>query len=150
MSMQAVILAAGKGTRMSPITDTRPKALIPVAGEPFINHVIRRLPPAIDEVILVIGHQGGMVQKSLGALFEGRKIRYVEQKEQRGTGHAVLQAETAVKGDFICMAGDHLWGENDLSNLVIGKGLIVMGRKVDDVSPYGCLEIKRGKSCEDN
>ena len=143
--MQAVILAAGRGTRMSPITDTRPKPLIPVAGEPFIKHVISRLPRTIDEIVLVVGYMGGMVQKSLGNSFDGRRIKYVEQKEQKGTGHAVLQAENLVKGEFLCIAGDHLWGPQDLERLAKKEGMIVSGRKVDDVSAYGYLETRGEK-----
>jgi bifunctional UDP-N-acetylglucosamine pyrophosphorylase/glucosamine-1-phosphate N-acetyltransferase len=143
--MQAVILAAGKGTRMSPITETRPKPLVPVAGELFIKHQIRKLPREIDEVIVVIGYKGDLVKKVLGSEFEGRKIKYVEQKQQLGTGHALIQAGSKVSGDFLCLVGDHIWGNSDLSNLIKKGGVIVMGRKVNDVSPYGYLEIEGNK-----
>jgi UDP-N-acetylglucosamine diphosphorylase/glucosamine-1-phosphate N-acetyltransferase len=140
--MQAVILAAGKGTRMSPITETRPKPLIPVAGKPFLTHLIQRLPKEVSEVVLVVGHKKEMIQKQMGEKIEGRKTIYVEQKQQLGTGHAILQAEKTVSGDFICLAGDHLWGASDLSKLAKSKGIVVMGRKVGDVSSYGYLEVE--------
>lgn len=138
--MQAVILAAGKGTRMSPLSDTRPKPLIPVAGEPFINHVIRRLPKKIDEVVLVVGHQGDMVEKHLGPRFEGRKISYVTQTEQKGSGHALAQAERLITSDFLCLAGDHVWDAKHLQTLSAGKGIIVTGSRVEDISRYGHLQ----------
>jgi len=130
---------------MSPLTDTRPKPLIPVAGEPFIKHVIRRLPKKVDEVIIVVGYKGELLREDLGEKCEGKRIKYVEQKEQMGTGHAVLQAEKLVKGEFLCIAGDHLWGANDLERLSKKDGTVVSGRKVDDVSPYGYLQIRGEK-----
>lgn len=143
--MQAVILAAGKGTRMSPITQTRPKPLIPVAGESCIKHIIKRLPKKIDEIVMVIGYKKDMIKESLGDNFDNRKISYVEQKEQLGTGHAIAQTEKKIKDDFICIVADHIWGEKDLSALVERKGNIVTGRKVDDVSSYGFMEVEGGK-----
>ena len=57
--MQAVILAAGEGKRMRPLTLERPKPLIEVAGRPILEHIIDALPREVDEIILVVGYKGG-------------------------------------------------------------------------------------------
>jgi bifunctional UDP-N-acetylglucosamine pyrophosphorylase/glucosamine-1-phosphate N-acetyltransferase len=65
--MQAVILAAGKGTRMQPLTLTRPKQLVEAAGKPLIEHIVSSLPEEIDEIILVIGYLGNMIIEHCGS-----------------------------------------------------------------------------------
>ena len=77
--MQAVLLAAGKGVRMLPLTLNQPKPLVEIGGVPLIVHVLRALPPEIDEVIIVVGYKAQMIIDYLGETFEGRKIRYVYQ-----------------------------------------------------------------------
>ena len=88
----AVILAAGLGTRMQ---SKVPKVLHQVAGVPLVSHVLDALKEvAVDDIIIVLGYQGEMVEKTLGQDF-----RYVYQQEQLGTGHALLQALPLLQGD---------------------------------------------------
>lgn len=89
--LAAVVLAAGMGTRMR---SAQPKVLHPVAGQPLVRHVVRAVAPlAPAQTVIVVGHGAAEVQATLGPAYE-----YVIQTEQRGTGHAVLQARTAVEG----------------------------------------------------
>lgn len=98
MRLTAIILAAGKGTRMK--SDIL-KVMHKVAGRPLIDYVLDAVVDAkIDQTILVIGHQS----ESIKAATQSRKLTYVEQKEQLGTGHAVGQA---VKG-IIATEDDHV------------------------------------------
>jgi bifunctional UDP-N-acetylglucosamine pyrophosphorylase/glucosamine-1-phosphate N-acetyltransferase len=106
--MQAVILAAGKGTRMQPLTLTRPKQLVEVAGKPLIEHIVSSLPEEIDEIILVIGYLGDMIIKHCGNEICGRKVQYVWQHEALGTAHALEQAKDLLHGSFLLMYGDDL------------------------------------------
>ncbi|MFZ5626758.1 MAG: bifunctional UDP-N-acetylglucosamine diphosphorylase/glucosamine-1-phosphate N-acetyltransferase GlmU [Bacillota bacterium] len=100
--LAAVILAAGKGTRMK---SRLPKVLHPVGGQPMVNHVMAACRTAgAQPVVLVIGHGAEQVQATLGP-----EQVYVEQKEQLGTGHAVMQAETVLRdfeGDILVVCGD--------------------------------------------
>ena len=77
--MQAVIMAAGEGRRMRPLTLELPKPLIKVAGKPILEHILDALPPEIDEVILVVGYKADMVKQHFGDSYHGRHIRYVYQ-----------------------------------------------------------------------
>lgn len=143
--MKAVILAAGRGTRMLPLTHTRQKGMIKIAGKPFLAHLIERLPTSIKEVILVVGYKAHGFMDYFGPKYDGRKISYVEQREQKGTGHAFLQAQALVKETFLGLVGDHLWSRQDFQ-MALNKhkkfAATVSARKVRDVSKYGLLETK--------
>jgi bifunctional UDP-N-acetylglucosamine pyrophosphorylase/glucosamine-1-phosphate N-acetyltransferase len=110
--MKAVILAAGKGKRLMPITSSRPKPMIPLAGKPLLEHTILGLKDAgIDEILVIVGYKEELFKNYFG---NGKdkysvKIEYVTQKEQLGTGHAVGYAKDFVKYDpFMLMYGDIL------------------------------------------
>lgn len=108
--MKAVILAAGKGKRMRPLTDSAPKPLIKVGGVPIIEHIFRALPKSISEVFVVIGYKGGMIKKYLGGKFRGKKVSYIFQKNLGGTAEAVLLTKAYFKkGErFLIIYGDEL------------------------------------------
>jgi bifunctional UDP-N-acetylglucosamine pyrophosphorylase/glucosamine-1-phosphate N-acetyltransferase len=98
----AVILAAGKGTRMK---SELPKVLHPILGKPMVSYVIDACRKAkVDNILLVIGHKADLVKETLGSDYQ-----YVEQKEQLGTGHALMTAAetlTSIKGNVLVLAGD--------------------------------------------
>ncbi len=91
--MKAVILAAGLGTRMRPLTDDRPKQLIEVAGRPIIDYILDLLPEEVDQLVLIIGYQGEKLRRYLGKSWRGKEIIYIEQKELKGTYAATLLAK---------------------------------------------------------
>ncbi|MAZ56462.1 hypothetical protein CL653_01600 [bacterium] len=112
--MQCVILAGGKGTRLRPLTDSCPKPLVKVAQKPLLDHIVSSLPSAIDEIIVVVGYLGDQIKEHCGNKFFGRKVTYVEQEEQKGTGHALWLCKDLVKGRFLYMFADDIHGEKDL------------------------------------
>lgn len=113
--MQCVILAAGKGTRMRPLTDTIPKPLIPVAGKPILDHIIDALPAVIDEIVLIIGYRGEQIIAHCGDLYKGKKIVYRTQENfAGGTGEALLKARDVLHGKFLFMYGDDIHGPEAL------------------------------------
>ncbi|NBX51722.1 nucleotidyl transferase, partial [bacterium] len=87
--MHAVILAAGKGTRLRPLTDSTPKPLIDVAGRPLLECVLNALPKNIDGITMVIGYLGEQIQKHIGESYKGIPVRYVMQERLDGTGGAL-------------------------------------------------------------
>jgi NDP-sugar pyrophosphorylase family protein len=94
VSLRAVLLAAGEGTRMRPLTLRRPKALVPVAGRPMIEHIVAGLVAAeIEQICLVVGYRGDQVVEEIG---DGRRlgacIQYRWQQDCGGTGDALLCA----------------------------------------------------------
>lgn len=113
--MQCVILAAGKGTRLRPLTDNCPKPLVKVAGKPLLDHIVSAIPSAVDELIIVTGYLGEQIEKHCGQEYFGRPVTYVEQKEQRGTGHALWLTKDLIKGRFLYMFADDIHGKEDIA-----------------------------------
>lgn len=109
MSMKAVILAAGRGTRMRPLTDRRPKPLVAVAGRPILEHIVAGLASAgVDEVCLVIGWLGEQIVETFGrGTGLGCDLTYVWQEQYGGTGAALLLAEDFVGDDQFVLG----WGD---------------------------------------
>ena len=105
---KAVILAAGKGTRMRGLCDELPKPLLPVANRPVLTHTIAHLEQAgIRQVLLVIGHQAHVVRNALGQRWGGVDLHYVVQHDPKGTGQATALAEDFAAGEpFLMLFGD--------------------------------------------
>jgi len=102
---QAVILAAGRGERLQPLTDHIPKPLIPFWGRPFIDYLFDRLGGLVDEVIVVSGRDN-RIREHLGDRYGDLPVRHVTQREPKGTGDALMSAREMVDGPFILMLGD--------------------------------------------
>jgi UDP-N-acetylglucosamine diphosphorylase / glucose-1-phosphate thymidylyltransferase / UDP-N-acetylgalactosamine diphosphorylase / glucosamine-1-phosphate N-acetyltransferase / galactosamine-1-phosphate N-acetyltransferase len=104
--MQAVILAAGEGKRLRPLTRNRPKSLIPVANTPIIDYPIRALAECgIRDIIVVVGYRKEHMIRYLDRL--DIPIQIVEQNKQIGTADALMSAEPLIKGDFLVVPGDN-------------------------------------------
>ncbi|HNT30590.1 MAG TPA: sugar phosphate nucleotidyltransferase [bacterium] len=112
--MQAVILAAGKSTRCYPLTLTRPKPLLPLVSRTIIEHTLSQLEGLVDEVIIVVGYQKEMIISYLGTSFSGLKLRFIDQQEQKGTGHALMMASDFLKNRFLVLSGDDIYFRQDL------------------------------------
>jgi glucose-1-phosphate thymidylyltransferase len=106
----AVILAAGEGQRLAPLTNRRPKPMVPVVNRPLLEHVVEAVAAAgIEDIVLVVGYERDRIQTH----FEDGddwdvSIRYAIQETQLGTGHAVLQAEEYVDEAFLVLNGDRI------------------------------------------
>src|SRR3989344_2665566 len=109
--MQAVILAAGLGTRMGELTKRTPKPLLKIGDQNLLERNLENLPPEIKEVVLVIGYLGGQIRKHFGNKWRGRTIRYVEQKEPKGTAHALFICQELLEDRFLVLMGDDLYAQ---------------------------------------
>jgi UDP-N-acetylglucosamine diphosphorylase / glucose-1-phosphate thymidylyltransferase / UDP-N-acetylgalactosamine diphosphorylase / glucosamine-1-phosphate N-acetyltransferase / galactosamine-1-phosphate N-acetyltransferase len=149
--MKAVLLAAGEGVRLLPLTATRPKHLIKVAGKPILQFCLEAVKAAgIDEAIVVTHYMGESIRIYFGEGDKlGLKLSYVEQKQILGTGNAAEVAEPYVHGDFVLIYGDLLFGQDIvkqvLSQFKKGKTAAVMGVvPVDKPESYGIIEQDSG------
>lgn len=112
--MQAVILAAGEGRRMLPLTLTRPKPLIEVLGKPILAHVIDALPREITDVILVVGYKEDMIKEYFGNSYNGLSLSYVTQEKPEGTLKALELARPYLSDRFLLMNADDIHGTEAL------------------------------------
>ena len=106
--MKAVIMAGGKGTRISSITTDIPKAMMPIVGIPIILHQINCLKKSgINEIYVVIGHLGNVIKNYLkdGSDFNV-KIKYIEESLPLGTGGALYYLKNYISDDFVFLFGD--------------------------------------------
>ncbi len=111
--MKAVILAAGKGTRMGDLTKETPKPLLNVSGKTLLEYKIKALPSVVDEVVLVVGYLGEKIKKHIGDFCGGKKIVYVD-AAPLGTAFALWQAKDLLTDRFIVMMGDDLYARADI------------------------------------
>ncbi|WP_336338324.1 sugar phosphate nucleotidyltransferase [Haloarcula brevis] len=108
--MKAVVLAAGQGQRLGPLTEGRPKPMVPVGNKPILESVLEAaIAAGVDEVVLVVGHERERIQTHFGDGDEWSvDIRYVVQPHQLGAAHALSQVESAVEGHFFVLHGDQI------------------------------------------
>jgi len=138
---QAVILAAGKSTRTYPLTLTKPKPLLKVAGKTIIEHNLEQLVGLVDEVHVVVGYKAEMIKKFVGNEFKGMKIKYVTQRKPLGNADALMNVEKHIKGKFILMFGDDLYSKKDIKKLLKHDNAI-LAQKVKNPENFGVLKIK--------
>ncbi len=124
--MEALILTAGKGTRLYPLTKNLPKPLIPVAGKPLICHILDVLEKRVNRVIVVIGYESEQIQDTIDKLDYSFDVQWVIQQEQLGTGHAVKICEQDINSShFLMMYGDILTTPNVI------KDILTLGQNYD-------------------
>ncbi|HEX2792777.1 MAG TPA: sugar phosphate nucleotidyltransferase [Candidatus Paceibacterota bacterium] len=139
--MQAVILAAGRGTRMNELTTTVPKPMLLVSGKTLIEHKLDALPGSVDEVIFIVGYQGDAIRERFGDAYGGRSIRYVEQGTLDGTAGAVWRAKDLIKDRFVVLMGDDIYGTNDIarSTRVLDWSIVV--ERTDTMGAGGSMVV---------
>ena len=145
MTKQGLILAAGLGKRMAPLSNNLPKPLLPVAGRPFIEwQIMALIESGVERIGIVCRKENENFQKKIGVGDKyGIEIEYIIQEEQTGTADALLKAEKQMNGDFYCLNGDVIVTSETLNLLNVKEnGMAVV--EVDDVSEYGCVEIENG------
>jgi len=120
--MKCVILVAGEGKRMHPLTYTRPKVMLPIANKPLLEwNLLNAIDADIKEFVFVVGYKSEMVRNYFG---NGEKwnvnIEYINQGNALGTAHAIGMVEKFVD-DFIVLCGDTIFGKNDIKNIAQKK-----------------------------
>lgn len=145
--MKAVVLAAGEGTRLRPLTRTRPKPMLPIGNQPLLEYVLEAAREAgIEEFVFVVGYRRERIQNHFGDGDEwGVDIEYAIQETQLGTGHALLQAERHLNGSFIALNGDRVVEPSAISAVMderreTGRPTMAVTRHRNPAN-YGVVEL---------
>ncbi|WP_435320307.1 sugar phosphate nucleotidyltransferase [Haloarchaeobius sp. TZWSO28] len=105
----AIVLAAGEGTRLRPLTKHRPKPMLTAANRPILEYVLDGLADAgIEDIHIVVGYKRDRVQSHFGPAHQNVPITYHVQEKQLGSGHALLQAQESVNSNFLVVNGDEI------------------------------------------
>lgn len=145
--MKAVIMAAGRGERMNPLSLTTPKPLLKIANKSILAHTLNSLEELVDEVIIIIGYKKELIEKELEKINTKLRIEFVEQKEQLGTGHALMQVKDNVKGKFLLLGGDDFFAKKDIETCLL-HDLAMLLQKTETPELFGTVLIDKEKVVE--
>lgn len=145
--MEVIILTAGEGKRMQPLTYTRPKAMLPLANRPLMEYILVRCRNiGLTEFVIVTGYKAAIIKNYFG---DGKgwnvNIKYVDQEKQMGTGDALNKVKDYVSNRFLLMNGDILISQADLGRIIRKNGMSMSLFPLDNVSHLGVVEVENNK-----
>ena len=145
--MKAVILAAGEGTRMHPLTYTRPKVMLPIANKPILEHLLIETKKAgISELIFIVGYHDEQVRDYFGSGERwGVSIEYCSQRRQLGTADALKMVAGLAGRNFLVINGDIIVGQQDISRLTNKNENTLSVIEVEDAEDVGVVEVRQGE-----
>lgn len=141
--MQAIILAAGKGTRFEPLSLTKPKPLFSVFGQSILEHNLNQLKGLVDEALIIVSYKKELIQELIGSEFKGIKIKYVFQKDLNGTGGGVKLAKKLIKDNFVLLNGDDFYFRKDIKKAINNFPCILV-KEYDNPSEFGVVVEENG------
>ncbi len=143
--MKVIMPMAGRGKRMRPLTWSRPKPLLHVAGNTVLGHTLDKFAPLdIDELVFITGYLGEDIQKYVATQYPQFRARYYEQKELLGQSHAVALAREALTGPCLLLFVDTLF-DADLARLrTIEADGVIFTMEVEDPRPFGVVVEEDG------
>lgn len=121
--MEALVLAAGEGSRLGKLTKRKPKALLRVAGMPLLERILRSLKEAgVQNVWIVVGYKAGMIREEIGENYADLKVQYIEAKRwKKGNLYSLLAAQRIFQQDFLLCMGDHIHDTEIPKSLINSK-----------------------------
>lgn len=139
--MKAIILAAGQGERMRPLTLTTPKPLLKIKGKPIIDYIFEALPAEVSEAMVVVKYLGDQIRQHLGSEFRGRQINFVEGSDQ-GTAYSFLAARPFIGRErFLFVYGDELVNSENINNC-LQKELSVLVFESQNPQANGIVSLR--------
>ncbi|MDR5697983.1 MAG: sugar phosphate nucleotidyltransferase [Armatimonadota bacterium] len=142
-ALRAIVPVAGFGTRLRPHTYTVPKALMPVAGQPILGHILDELTSiGVEEVVLVVGHLGEKVEAYVRENYRIR-VHFVRQEQPLGNGHAIYVAREFLRAEpVLIMLGDTIF-RGDFAPVLRSDVSLIGVREVADPRRMGIVELDR-------
>lgn len=142
--MKAIILAAGEGTRLRPLTKDTPKPLVSINEKPILEYTLKQLPDSITEIVLVIGYKKEKIKAYFKKRDNKRKITFIEQDNFKGTADALFQCERIISSQesFLVLNGDDLYKKEDLNKLCEHKRAL-LGKHTENPEEFGVIELNQ-------
>ena len=151
MKLKAIILSAGEGSRMRPLTLTKPKTMLPVAGKPIIQYNIESLRDnGITDILLIVRYKEEMVRNYFGDGSDfGVNIFYKTQKDFLGTANAISYGEDFIDDSIIVLNGDIILDDEIIHEIIkkynyLSPDTLMLLTEVEDPSAFGVVEIENG------
>jgi UDP-N-acetylglucosamine diphosphorylase / glucose-1-phosphate thymidylyltransferase / UDP-N-acetylgalactosamine diphosphorylase / glucosamine-1-phosphate N-acetyltransferase / galactosamine-1-phosphate N-acetyltransferase len=143
--MKAVILAAGKGTRMEPLSLVKDKPLLKIFGKTILERNLDQLIDLVKEVILIIrpNDRGRAVISLFGKNYKGLQIKYVVQKKPQGTGKAAQLAIKYLNDRFLLLNGDDIYSREDIKTILKNFPSILV-KSTREPKSFGIVEVQNG------
>ena len=144
--MECVVLAAGEGKRMRPLTARRPKVMLPVANRPMMEHLVLAARDAgITEFVFVVGYGEREVRGHFGdgSRF-GIHISYAPQRQQMGTADALRSAQDLITGPFLAMNGDMILTSADIASMIRTPAPCMGTSTTDHPGDFGVVLVENG------
>jgi NDP-sugar pyrophosphorylase family protein len=127
---------------MEELTGSVPKPMLPVGGRPLLEYKLDALPDEVDQVVLIIGYLGDVIQKHFGGRYGEKRIVYVEQKEMNGTAGALWYAKGILKDRFLVMMGDDIYAKEDVAACIATTGnWVLLVQQLPAMHRAGSVEI---------
>jgi UDP-N-acetylglucosamine diphosphorylase/glucosamine-1-phosphate N-acetyltransferase len=150
--MKGVLLTAGEGTRMRPLTLTRPKTMLPVGGKPILQYNLEALKNAgITDIVMVVGYKKEVIIDYFGDGSKfGVNITYVTQEKRLGTAHAINSIRNVIDNQFMVLNGDIIVDPNLIMDLIQKyetdeASSILILIEVENPSSFGVVEMKKDR-----
>lgn len=142
--MKALLLAAGEGKRMHPLTKEVPKPMLRLRGKPLLQHIIESLPVEVTELIVVVGYKQEAIRSYFGTEFQGRPIRYLVQESYTGTADALeLCRPYLAEGErFVLTYGDDIYDTESIARCLTHQYAFLVG-EVEDPRRYGVILLNQ-------
>ncbi len=151
MKLKAIILSAGEGSRMRPLTLTKPKTMLPVAGKPIIQYNIESLRDnGITDILLIVRYKEEIVRNYFGDGSDfGVNISYKTKKDFLGTANAISYGEDFIDDSIIVLNGDIILDDEIIHEIIkkynyLSPDTLMLLTEVEDPSAFGVVEIENG------
>jgi len=142
MNKKVVIMCAGKGRRLLPLTENKPKCMVEVNGKAIIDYILEVLDNLkLKDIIMITGYK----EDVLKAYLKDRDIHFITQKEITGTSDAIYLCKDFIDDDFVVLSGDIVYDEMDVSRLVDTENSILYTDMETDLYEYGTFDMSYGK-----
>ena len=141
--MKAILLAAGEGKRMRPLTANRPKVMLPLANKPILEHLlIEAVKAGVSDFIFIVGYYNEQVRDYFGSGKEwGVNISYASQQKQMGTADALWMVQDSIDSKFLLINGDIILKSHDLEKMMGAECTTLGITAVEDTRNLGAVEV---------